>query len=426
MHVNNIQTLTTAGFNVVKIWNTKKGALLYKTKKRIKLNMKIALLTETYLPYINGVVTHVSMLKDGLEKLGHTVLVVTADHTTRRHYIKDGVMHCPAVRFKRIYNFGVAMPVSRKRVKLLREFNPDIIHIHNEFGIGLWGISAAKTLKKPLVYTLHTMYDEYLYYIAPRKLINLARRFSHKYTGYFAKRAAALTGPSKKCSEYFIKSGISKQVNVIPNSVELESFLPENIKKLPSSEIRKKYGIGEHILLTCFVGRLGKEKSVDVLLDYWAKSVTPKDNIMLMIIGDGPTKIELEEQAQALGISSMVVFAGKVQHCELPPYYAECDAYITASLSDTNSISMLEGMAAGLPVFSRLDRLNEDQVIENENGFIFRDAEEMGIKLRQLRDMNKYDVLQLKKRVSQSVTKSGCIDLATNVLFVYEGIIKKK
>ncbi|MDD6236104.1 MAG: glycosyltransferase, partial [Clostridiales bacterium] len=126
------------------------------------MEMKIALFTETYLPYINGVVTHVKILKEGLEKLGHKVLVVTADPHTHRYYVKDNVLHCPAKSFKRFYDYGLASPVSTRRLMYLKEFDPDIIHIHNEFGVGFSGAMIAKILKKPLVYTLHTMYDEYL------------------------------------------------------------------------------------------------------------------------------------------------------------------------------------------------------------------------------------------------------------------------
>ncbi|MEI3036534.1 MAG: glycosyltransferase [Oscillospiraceae bacterium] len=95
------------------------------------------------------------------------MLVVTADYNTRQHYIKDGILHCPAIRCERFYGFGAASPFSGRRLKFMRDFNPDIIHIHNEFGIGLSGVMAAKLLNIPLVYTLHTMYDEYLYYVAP-------------------------------------------------------------------------------------------------------------------------------------------------------------------------------------------------------------------------------------------------------------------
>ena len=124
--------------------------------------MRIALFTETYLPYISGVVTHIKLLKEGLEKLGHQVLVVTADAQARHHYVKDGVLYCPAKTIKRIYNSGLAAPYSHRRVKLIRDFHPDIIHIHTEFGVGLSALHIAKALRVPVVYTLHTMYDEYI------------------------------------------------------------------------------------------------------------------------------------------------------------------------------------------------------------------------------------------------------------------------
>lgn len=92
--------------------------------------MRIALFTETYLPHINGVVTHVKILRDGLLQQGHEVLVVTADYQTRHHYIKDGILHCPAIKSKRFYGYGVASPFSRRRLKLVQDFHPDIIHIH--------------------------------------------------------------------------------------------------------------------------------------------------------------------------------------------------------------------------------------------------------------------------------------------------------
>ncbi|MEG1953380.1 MAG: glycosyltransferase [Hydrogenoanaerobacterium sp.] len=384
--------------------------------------MRVALFTETYLPQINGVVTHVKILKEGLEKLGNQVLVVTADYDARRHYVKDGVLHCPAKRLRRIYNNGIAPPISEKRLKFIKDFNPDIIHIHNEFGIGLSGIMAAKRLRRPLVYTLHTMYDEYIYYIAPPRLVGFVTKFSHRYVKMLAKNASALTGPSEKCAVYFKDAGVDKKVNVIPNSVELESFKPENITEEKKKAFRAKYGIPDNQMLACFVGRLGREKSVDVVLDYWAKGINPEDKIHLIIIGDGPCKEELEKQAKALGIADMVTFTGAVQHNELPPYLASCDIYITASLSDTNSISMLEGMATGLPVLQRLDPLNADQVRDGENGFVFDSAESMAEKLRSLKNKKPEDLDILKRSVIDSVKRSGAEDLANYMINIYRGL----
>ena len=384
--------------------------------------MKIALFTETYLPYINGVVTHVKVLKEGLEKLGHKVLVVTADPAAHHHFVKEGVLHCPAKSFKRFYDYGLASPDSTRRLMYIKEFDPDIIHIHNEFGVGFSGAMIAKILKKPLVYTLHTMYDEYLYYVAPRPLLPFVKRVSHRYARFLAKNATALTGPSQKCQNFFEECGVNKSVSVVPNPVELDIFQPENINEQKKHAFREKYQISEDDMLVCFCGRLGREKSVDVLLDYWAQTVKPEDGCKLMIIGDGPSKPELEEQAHRLGIDNMVIFTGKVMHDELPPYYACCDLYITTSLSDTNSISMLEGMATGLPVLQRFDPMNEGQVREGINGYIFYDADGMYRKLMAYKNKTQEEKNAIRYAVRDSVKQAGAEDLANYLLTIYRDI----
>ncbi|MEG0854155.1 MAG: glycosyltransferase [Angelakisella sp.] len=385
----------------------------------------MALFTETYLPHINGVVTHVKILKEGLEQLGHQVLIVTADSHTHRHYLEDGVLHCPALTSKKFYGYSIAKPISRARLKFVERFSPDIIHIHNEFGIGFSGMLCAKLLKVPLVYTLHTMYDDYIYYVAPKLLLNTTTQISHKYMKFFAVHANAVTGPSKKCEEYFRLTGVDKDVNVIPNAVEMDQFAPKNFDDETKAALRLRHGIKPDAMLACFVGRLGREKSVDVLLDYWAQSITPADNITLLVIGEGPVRAELMEQAEKLGISDMVIFTGKVPHDELPPYYAISDVYVTASLSDTNSISMLEGMCSGLPVLQRTDPLNADQVREGDNGFVFDDAAQFGDKLRRIREMAPEDMVQFRHAVTESIRNSGARTLAQNTLNVYEKVLGK-
>ncbi len=128
--------------------------------------MRVAIFTETYLPAVNGVVTHVKTLKEGLELLGHKAIVVTADSNVKKTQASKDILYCPAVKLEKIYGYDVASPISADRLRMLKDFNPDIIHIHNEFGIGLSGVLIAKALKVPLVYTMHTMYDDYVYYVS--------------------------------------------------------------------------------------------------------------------------------------------------------------------------------------------------------------------------------------------------------------------
>lgn len=384
--------------------------------------MKIALFTETYLPYINGVVTHVKSLKDGLERAGHEVLVVTADTQAHHHHIEDGVLWCPAKGIKKFYSYGLASPISLKRLMLIKNFGPDIIHIHNEFGIGFSGVSIARILRVPIVYTLHTMWDDYLYYIAPRLFMPLVKKIAHTYMRVFTNSASAITGPSRKVQEFIHECGIERKVNVIPNPVELDKFNEDHVEAEQVKALRLQYHLDPKDMVICFCGRLGREKSVDVLLDFFAQKHQKEDHLKLMIIGEGPARDELIEQATSLGIADCVIFTGKVEHDQLVNYYACCELYATTSLSDTNSISMLEAMATGLPVLHLKDELNAGQVVDGVNGYIFSTAEEFYSAACRYRDSTVAEKEALCTSVKQSVKKSGQENLAAYLINIYTNV----
>lgn len=387
--------------------------------------MRIAIFVETYLPYLNGVVTHVKILREGLIHNGHEVLIVTADKNVREHTIEDGVLRCPALEVKKIYGYGISSPLSMTLKKKIRDFNPDIIHIQQEFGIGLAGIRAARALDVPLVYTLHTMYDDYLYYIAPWPLTDMMRRISHNYIRFISRRADIVTGPSKKCVDYLANAGVHRKVYVIPNSVELENYTEDATTPEQRAAIRKQYSIPEDAFVACFCGRIGKEKGVDNLIRLWKEQIDPNSNSYLMIIGNGPAREELEQLTIGLGIQDHVIFTGAVAHEDIPPYYACCNAYVTASLSEMYSISMLEAQASGLPVVQRLDPDNIDQIKVGVNGFLFESAEEFGQIMKKLHDLTPEAHKALSESVRESVRERSSDSIAKYLLDLYQKAINK-
>lgn len=385
--------------------------------------MRIAIFTETYLPAVNGVVTHIKTLKEGLEALGHQVVIVAADSHYKKHTLSDGVIYCPALKLKKIYNYDAALPYSFDRLKLIKEFNPDIIHIHNEFGVGFSGLMIAKKLKIPCVYTLHTMYDDYVYYVANKHFCKFVTAASHKYAKFLGNKASAITGPSKKVEEYFKNCGVKKPVSVIPNSVETERFRRDAADPAKVKEIRESFGFADDDFVLCFCGRMGQEKNIGALLDYWKDEVKHDDRLKLMLIGGGPLLEENEEMAKTLGIDDMVKFTGRVDHSEIVPYYAVGDAYITASLTECYSISMLEGMSMGMPVLTLRDELNADQIKEGVNGYNYRDEKEMYRYICMMRDMSAEDFERFRASTRQSVVDSSSTTLANYILPIYETVI---
>ncbi|MBQ2310781.1 MAG: glycosyltransferase [Erysipelotrichales bacterium] len=388
--------------------------------------MNIAIFTETYYPFISGVVTHIETLKNGLEKNGHNVLIVTLNPDIPENYIEEGILHSPAHPLKGIYGYGVANPWSRKRFEMVRDFHPDLIHIHTEFSLGIAGLHYAKKLHVPVVYTLHTMYDDYLGYITPGKRTErMIRPLAHFYERKFAGKTTEIIGPSKKVEEFMRRCHVHKAVNLIPNTVNLDAFREENVDPEKVLSLRKELGIGEEDVSLCFVGRLGKEKSVDVLIDFFAENFRNDPKYRLFLIGKGPEEEELADQIRSLGMENQIRLLGYIEHDDLPPYYHAFDLYATASTSEMNSISMLEAMASGLYILQRLDVYNRDQIESGVNGDIFETSEEFGKLVREEGTMT------LEKRRSRHdgvvayTMRYGVEEFITSVLKVYEKAIEE-
>ena len=385
--------------------------------------MKIAIFTETYFPFISGVVTHIETLKKCLEREGHEVLIVTTNPKAICHYVKDGVLYCPAIPLRRIYGYGFSNPVNIQRLRIIRDFDPDVIHIHTEFSMGIFAQFAARKLKRPIVYTLHTMYDDYMFYVAPERFQNMVKPAAHVYFRKVANRATEIIGPSLKVVEFLRRCGVERHINIIPNIVDLSDFMPENVSPEAVARTRAALGIREGDTAVCFVGRLGKEKSIDVLIDSFATHFCGEERFKLFIIGDGPERANLDEQIRRLGMENQVQMLGRIEHIELPPYYHACDLFATASLSEMNSISMLEAMASGLYVVQRLDIYNRNQIVPGENGNVFTNADELAALLREEDALSPSGRAVRRKTVSAYTQRYGEKDFIRAVLNVYDRAI---
>ena len=386
--------------------------------------MKVAIFTETYFPFISGVVTHIETLKKGLEAQGHKVLIVTLDPKTKEHYVKNGILYCPSMPLKKIYGYGVANPVNLRRLAYIKAFNPDIIHIQTEFTMGLFGLFCAKRLKKPVVYTLHTMYDDYLFYVAPgKRMQKLVKPGAHWYFRRIAKRATEIIGPSTKVVEFLRRCGVERHVNIIPNTVDLSDFMVENVDPQETAKIKEKLGIQPSDTCLFFVGRLGKEKSLDVLIDLFSDNFAGESQFKLFIVGDGPEAAALREQVAKRKMQSQIQLLGRVDHDLLPPYFQACNLFATASLSEINSISMLEAMASGLYVIQRLDPYNRAQISEGVNGDIFTDSEGFARIVRDWAAKSDEEKAALRQTVSDTTRKYGEEEFTRAVLDVYHRAI---
>lgn len=389
--------------------------------------MRIAIYSEVYTPDKNGVATHTRTLKDGLERLGHEALVVAADKHTRRHAIdRDNVLRCPARGMRRVYGFGLSAPVSMRRLDLAHLFGPDVIHMQSEFSMGISGIIASRKLNLPLIYTVHTMYDDtYIHYVVPRPLVGVAKKVLYRYLRYLTDTATAVIVPSNRAQQFLLEDiqADARKFHCIPNAVDWQRFDPSQLTEAERAGLHSRLGTSPQRRTAVFVGRLGKEKGLDVLLAWWAQQMKMEDNWQLVLVGGGPEADSLRAMANDLGIAAQVAFAGTVEHAEVRKYLALSDVFVTASLTENNSISMLEAMASGLMVLQRYDEGTADQIAVGINGDFFENSAQMAEKLRAMGCLSEAEMALQKQRVRASVKCLDTREMVKKTLAVYHEAI---
>ncbi|MEG2652040.1 MAG: glycosyltransferase, partial [Ruthenibacterium sp.] len=264
-----------------------------------------------------------------------------------------------------------------------------------------------------------------LFYVAPEKFQNMVKPAAHLYFRKTANHATEVIGPSLKVVEFLRRCGVERHINIVPNTVDLSDFLPQNVSAKEVADIRETLEIHDGDVAMCFVGRLGKEKSIDVQIDFLARYFKDDLRYKLFIIGDGPERENLSRQILTLGMQKQIKLLGRIEHAALPPYYHACDLFTTASLSEINSISMLEAMASGLYIIQRYDLYNKNQIIVGENGATYTTAEEMAALLREECALSSAQRVTRRATVTACATRYGCKEFVAAVMNVYQRALRE-
>ena len=337
--------------------------------------MRIAIFTDTYPPYINGVSTSTFNLANCLKAKGHEVLVVAPRPTDGKMEQVGGVLYIPGIDLKRYYGFRLTNIFASKPIKIIKKFNPDVIHNQTDFTIGVLARRCAKILRVPIVYTYHTAYEDYTYYVARGIMDRFAKRIVRNYSRDLADRMTEFITPSEKTKEYMRLVGSDIYVNVIPTGIDFSIFKADKIDQKKLAKFKEEHNIKPTTKVFLLLGRIAKEKSMDVSLKGFAAyhKKHPEVDAKVLVVGNGPFKEELELLAEELGISSCVDFVGSVSGLEVPFYYHLADIYTSASITETQGLTFMEAMAAGRIVLARFDSNLTGTIINGKTGFFFTD-----------------------------------------------------
>lgn len=335
--------------------------------------MKILITTDLYTVKTNGVVTSLKNLREELLGKGHEVRVLTFSDGLNS-YKEGDVYYIKSVSIGFIYP-DVRMPVSYRNslVKELVEWKPDIIHSQCEFFSYQFAKRIAKLTDAPLIHTYHTMYEDYVGYVFPSK--RFGKFFVKNFSRIRLKNADTVIAPTTKVEKALRKYGLKNQIEIVPSGVSLKQH-DYRMSEEERLEKRRALGIPDdhHVVLN--LGRLGTEKNLDELVEYFATVLKLDSKLTFLIVGDGPAKKSLEEQVTRLGVRDHVIFTGMVQPTEVQKYYQLADLFISASTSETQGLTYIEAAANGLPLLCRKDDCLCDIIIDGENGYQYTTVEE--------------------------------------------------
>ncbi len=389
--------------------------------------MRVGIFTDTYPPFINGVSTSVVMLKRSLERLGHEVYIVTVNNENMKYKYEEDekVLRIPGLPTG-IYDYRLTGIYPITALNKIKKWNLDIIHSQTEFGVGTFARIISKQLGIPLVHTYHTMYEDYVHYITKGYFNGASKKIVEYLTLFYCdKTISELIVPTKKAYELFKqKYRVNRNVYIVPTGIEVERFYSENNPNFNLTKKRKSLGLSKDDFVILFVGRIGKEKNIDLLLEsmpYLIKEGSHK--IKLLIVGDGPDIEEYKNYVSTNKLTKNVIFTGKVPWEDIPSYYLSANIFATASVTETQGLTVIEALGASLPVVCINDESFNETIINNLNGKIFETKEEYQKAILEL-----YKDHHLLKRLSNQAKISAQTHssryFASQVLEVYNIAIK--
>lgn len=365
--------------------------------------MKICLITDTYPPFINGVSTSCYNLVQTLRAHGNDVLVVCPRTDDGPLKVEDGVVYVPGFELKKIYGYRLTNLFPKKAYEIIKKFKPDVIHNQTDFSLGIFARLISNKLHIPIVYTYHTSYEDYTYYITKGFLDRIAKRIVRSYSKGVSESCEEFITPSYKTKEHMRFTGSDVYINIIPTGIDFSTFDKKNIDMERMKEFKKKYQINNDTKVFLILGRVAKEKSMDVSIRGFKAFVDQNKDIdaRLFIVGGGPQKEELEALVNDLGIASKTVFIGPVPASEVPFYYHLADIYTSASVTETQGLTFMEAMVSGAIVLARFDTNLENTIVDGESGFFFSSEDEFVAKAKRIIELNEIE----KKTIQENALK---------------------
>jgi len=379
--------------------------------------VRIVMFTNTYLPHVGGVARSVSTYEEEFCRRGHEVRIVApqfegAEDTSGR------VLRTPAIQNFNGSDFSVRIPVPGLLADFVDDFRPDILHSHHPFLLGDAALRLAWSRRWPLVFTHHTMYEQYTHYMPLQS--EAFKRFVIEMATEYCNLCTHVIAPSESVAKLLTERGVTTPVTAIPTGIDLGLFGGGD-----GSRFRRRFGIDEDALVVGHVGRLAAEKNLEYLARAVGEFLSVRPDAVFLVVGDGESRQAMERIVGGVAQDNRLVMAGRHTGQDLADAYAAMDVFAFSSQSETQGMVLAEAMAAGTPAVA-LDAPGAREIVCDANGRLLAgeapEEEFTDAILELTKDSKRLE--NLSQGARESAREFSIDSCATRALDVYERLVR--
>jgi glycosyltransferase involved in cell wall biosynthesis len=318
--------------------------------------LRIAVVTETYPPEINGVAMTISRMVEGLRQK-HVVELIRP-----RQNPQDSAKHEPTFQEVLVRGFPIpryqglklGLPAKQRLIKLWTSQRPDVVHLVTEGPLGSSALSAARKLGIPVSSDFHTNFHSYSQHYGfgwLQKTVAAHLRKLHN-------RTDTTLVPTNELRDTLAQEGY-QNLQVVARGVDTALFHPGK----RSEKLRRQWGlVADDELAVIYVGRISAEKNLQLVLRTFKAMQAVNPKLKLVMVGDGPVRAELQRQ------NPEYIFAGMRTGEDLAAHYASGDIFLFPSMTETYGNVTVEAMASGLAVVAYRYAAAAEHIVHEQNG----------------------------------------------------------
>lgn len=304
--------------------------------------LRIAIVTETWAPEINGVALSLLQLCKGLQNQGHKILLIRPkqkksclEFQPNKECLVNGqsIPKYPEMKF--------GWPQYLKVSQAIEDFSPDVVHIVTEGPLGFTALHAAKSRGIPVSSGFHSQFQEFSRFFDLAFLVKPIQ----KYLKWFHNATQLTCVPSRDTELALREFGVTCPLTIVGRGIDTQRFSSQRY----SAKLRQQWGADEDTTVLLYVGRLSSEKEINVLIDAFSElRKSTQRKVKLVLVGDGPDRARLEKMQGA----NHVIFMGSLCGIQLAEAYASANVFAFASQVETFGNVVLEAMASGLAIIA--------------------------------------------------------------------------